>query len=94
MAEEKQSRKSRLAEIRYEFFKTTAQMITAAFALVAALAWNSLVQNAIDRYFGQAEGLKSGLIYALGVTILAVIISVYFGNIAARFKKDIEDGDK
>lgn len=91
MPEEKKSRKSRIAEVRYEFFKTTTQMIVGAFGLVAALAWNSLVQNAIDRYFGKGEGLKSGLIYAVAVTVIAVAVSFYLGTIAARFKKDIDD---
>ncbi len=58
------------------------QMLTLAtngFGLVAALAWNSVIQEAITTYIkpyiGNGSGLISLSIYAVIVTVLAVVIT-------------------
>lgn len=83
------SRRARLKksfqEFEAEFFKTIATMIGSAFALVAALAWNSAIQSLIERYVAPGNSLRSQLIYALVVTLLAVIVTWQFGKIAGRF---------
>lgn len=91
MAEDKKkiSKKQIAREFRAETVKTFTSLFTSAFALVAALAWNETVKDAIDRYITSGQGLKSKLIYAIFVTLLAVLISYEMGKIAARFK--IED---
>jgi hypothetical protein len=66
--------------------------LTSAFGLVAALAWNEAVKDAIERYIAPGEGLKSKLIYALFVTILAIILSFQLGKLSARY--NVEDDDK
>jgi ABC-type cobalt transport system substrate-binding protein len=65
------------------------RLMTASFGLIAALAWNQVIQELVKNYiqpiFGKDSGLISLLIYALVVTILAVTIT-YF---VSRFvKKD------
>lgn len=88
----KPSRKVRLArEFRNQFVVTFSTLFTSAFALVAAFAWNDLVKEAIERYISSGQTMISRLIYALLVTLLAVIISFQFGRIAASFKVEQED---
>lgn len=77
--------KKALQEFEGEFFKTIATMIGSAFALVAALAWNSAIQTLIARYVAPGNSLRSQLIYALAITLLAVIVTWQFGKIAGRF---------
>ncbi|MCX6809879.1 MAG: DUF5654 family protein [Candidatus Berkelbacteria bacterium] len=96
MAEEekikKPSRKVRLArEFNSQFIQTFSTLLTSAFGLVAAFAWNDLVKAAIDRYISSGQGMISRLIYALLVTILAVLVSYQLGKIAALYKIEEED---
>lgn len=77
--------KKALQEFEAEFFKTIATMVGSAFALVAALAWNSAIQGLISRYVAAGNSLRSQLIYALLVTLLAVIVTWQLGKIAGRF---------
>ncbi|KKP88393.1 MAG: hypothetical protein UR93_C0015G0023 [Berkelbacteria bacterium GW2011_GWA2_35_9] len=76
-----------------EYFKTISTMLTTAFGLVAALAWNEMVKKFISEYITPGEGMKSQLIYALFVTTLAVIIAVWLGSIAKKFDEEEEKKD-
>lgn len=80
-------------ELRYEAASTFSTLVTSAFGLVAAFAWNEAVKDAISRYIAAGDGLKSKLIYALLVTLLAIVISYQMGKIAGRYKLE-KDSDK
>lgn len=73
-------------EFRKQFAKKTLDLMTAGFGLVAALAWNSLIQEIIKTYIqpflGESSGVISQLIYALFVTALAVLVTYQLGKIA------------
>lgn len=81
-------------ELRAEAAKTFSMLLTSAFGLVAALAWNEVVKDAIERYIAPGEGLKSKLIYALLVTLLAIVISYQMGKLAAHYKIEEEKQDE
>ena len=83
----------RKRELEYEFFKTISGMVTAAFGLVAALAWNEAVKGMIDRYVKVGDGLRSKLYYAFIVTILAVLVTYYFGKVMARLSDSRKNHD-
>jgi hypothetical protein len=71
------------------FLKQTLTMITAAFGLVAALAWNSAIQALIQRFFpGPSAGVRSALIYAVIITAVTVAITYWIGQVDARLEKD------
>ena len=70
--------------LRAEFLKTMVQLATAAFGLVAALAWNGAIQGFIDRYIASGDGLKSKFIYALIVTAIAVVVTYILGKMAQK----------
>ena len=63
-----------------------AALITAAFGLVAALAWNDTIKAIFKQVFGTAEGVWSMLIYAVIVTIIAVLVTIKIRNAAEKAK--------
>lgn len=75
-------------EMRRAILKQMLTLATSAFGLVAALAWNSLIQEAVDQYIkpliGGASGLVSLAIYAVLVTALAVLITYNLSKIVKR----------
>jgi len=78
--------KKRNHKIRNEVVNKITALITAAFGLVAALAWNETIQTIFRRVYGTYESIPAQLIYAITVTIIAVIAAMYMGRIAGRAK--------
>jgi len=64
-----------------------AALITAAFGLVAALAWNDAIKTIFKAVFGTAEGMGPMLTYALIVTVIAVLATLWIGRVSARVVK-------
>ncbi len=63
-------------------------MVSSAFVLVAALAWNDAIRSLIMHYFKESGSLISQFIYAILVTILAVIIASRLNRLAQKFKNE------
>lgn len=65
-----------------------AALITAAFGLVAALAWNDAIKALFACPDGALCSLASGgpWVYAILVTILAVIATIWIGVVAEKHK--------
>lgn len=70
--------------MRQDVIKALAALITAAFGLVAALAWNTAIQEVFRTIFGDQSGAIPLLIYAVVVTIIAVIATLAIGRAAAK----------
>lgn len=77
--------------------EVVAQMVTLAtsgFGLVAALAWNSVVQefvnNYVKKWFHGGSGLLSLLLYAILITALAVFVTYQLSKLAERLGVDIK----
>jgi hypothetical protein len=64
-----------------------AALVTAAFGLVAALAWNDAIKAIFKTVFGTAEGVGPMLTYALIVTVIAVLVTLWIGKASARVAK-------
>lgn len=77
-------------DLRSEFLKTMTQFITAAFAFVAALAWNNAIQGLINKFIAPGAGVRSALYYAIIVSVLAVLITYYMGKITQEAKEKEE----
>lgn len=73
-----------------EFIDKFATLIIGAFSLLAALAWNDTVKTFINRYISPGSGLKSMLVYAIIITIVAVIVSIYINKFAKGIIKKEE----
>lgn len=65
-----------------------AALITAAFGLVAALAWNDAIKLIFKTIFGEADSITPMLIYAVVVTIAAVILTILVSKAVASAKKN------
>jgi len=63
-----------------------AALITAAFGLVAALAWNTAIQAIFKSIFGEASSVAAMITYALVVTLIAVWVTVKVGNLSEKTK--------
>ncbi len=88
----KQSRSKRIArEFNAQFIETLSTLLTTAFGLVAAFAWNELVKSIISKYIAAGSTVISQFIYAVLVTLLAVLISFQLGKLAAIYRVDSED---
>lgn len=70
--------------MKKEIIEKISSLIVAAFGLVAALAWNSAIQAIFQKYFGTAEGIVPMLIYAVVVTIIAVLVTMWIAKIAEK----------
>lgn len=64
-------------------------LTTSGFGLVAALAWNSVIQEFVNDYIKKflpsGSGIISLLIYAVIVTLIAVFITYQLSQIKERF---------
>jgi ABC-type phosphate transport system permease subunit len=89
------SRRKRLTrELNAQFIETLSTLLTTAFGLVAAFAWNEVVKSTISKYIAPGSTIVSQLIYAVLVTLLAVLISFQLGKLAAIYKIDSDDESK
>lgn len=76
-----------------EFLKTMTQLATAAFGLIAALAWNEAIKDFLDHFIKAGSGFVSKLIYAIIVTFLAVLVTYFLGKSTQEAVEE-EDGEK
>jgi hypothetical protein len=72
--------------MKSEVVEKIAALVTAAFGLVAALAWNGAIQAIFKKVFGTAEGIGAMLTYAIVVTIIAVLVTIWIGKASERAK--------
>lgn len=73
--------------MKNEVVEKIAALITAGFGLVAALAWNGAIQAIFKQVFGTSEGIGPMLTYAIIVTIIAVVATIWIGTVAEKTKK-------
>ena len=69
---------------RAEYLKVTAGLITTAFAFIAGLAWNQAIQSIFTAVFGTQYSIPGNLAYAIIITIIAVIATVWIARAASR----------
>ena len=73
--------------IRIQVLETIAALMTAAFGFIAALAWNGAITATITKYMTTGNGLTGLYIYAVIVTIIAVIMGVIIARALGKAKK-------
>ena len=62
-----------------------AELITVALGLVAALAWNTAIQNLFTMIFGEAGGALIGqFVYAIIITLVVIFATISVGRAAER----------
>lgn len=71
-----------------ELTEQLVTLSTSGFGLVAALAWNEAIQQAVKDFIEPripGSGLLSKLIYALLITFLAVLITYQLSRLASKW---------
>ncbi|MBV9737103.1 MAG: hypothetical protein JO177_02935 [Candidatus Eremiobacteraeota bacterium] len=71
-------------EVKPTYLGTMIALATAAFGLIAALAWNTAITDFFKRYFPAGSGLLSEFIYAIVITIIALIVVQNLAKVADR----------
>ena len=74
--------------LKVEVLDKIAALVTAAFGLVAALAWNDAIKAVFKEVFGTADAIGPMLIYAIIITIAAVILTIVVARAASNAKKN------
>ena len=69
---------------RGAYLATMISLASAAFGLVAALAWNTAITELLKQIFGQATSIVGMFIYAIVITIIAVVVMVNLARAAER----------
>jgi len=72
--------------LKSEIWDKLAALITAAFGLVAALAWNGAIRAIFEKFFGTADNITAMLVYAIVVTIIAVLVTIWIARAVKRAK--------
>ncbi len=69
------------------FTKQFTLLVTTAFGLVAALAWNTAIQTLFTTFFGTSKSIAPMFSYAIVVTVIAVIVIFYVSRLSERFNQ-------
>ncbi|MCL5958252.1 MAG: DUF5654 family protein [Chloroflexi bacterium] len=69
---------------RAAFVGAMVGLASAAFGVIAALAWNAAITELFNQVLGKTSGLVGLFIYAIIVTVIAVIVMVWLGRLAER----------
>ncbi len=72
--------------MKEQVIEKLSALVTAAFGLVAALAWNSAIQKFFRDVFGEQSSLGAMVGYAVLVTIIAVTVTLWVGKVAEKAK--------
>ena len=80
----------RTSRFSAEVVATMISLASAAFGVVAALAWNTAITQAFAEAFGKnvAGRLSALFVYAVVVTLIGVIVIVLLGRLAARIRAE------
>jgi len=91
----KKHRKRKLLKINpkhvpIDVVKQMLTLVTNALALVSALAWNGFITEVINSYIKKYLPIGSGaislFIYAITVTMIAVVVTVNFSHMVERLE--------
>lgn len=82
MSEEKTKKEKQL---HVEVVRQMVTLATSGFGLVAALAWNNVIQEFVNDYvkvlLPKGSGIYSLVIYAILITALAVIVTMQLSKL-------------
>jgi hypothetical protein len=67
--------------LRLSVIQKILELMTAAFSLVAALAWNDAIQSLFQRIFGPASSLPAKFLYAGFITAMVVWIGIRLSRV-------------
>ncbi|MCE7700099.1 MAG: DUF5654 family protein [Methanobacterium paludis] len=74
-----------------EILQAMAGLLTAAFGLIAALAWNEAIKAFITKYVPVGSELTGLFIYAILITIIAVVVTIFIGRALGRYSMELPE---
>ena len=78
-----------LQDLPQAIIKNVIALSTSGFGVVVALAWNEAIKTSVQTYvapyLGKNSGVISLFIYALVVTVLAVIVTMQLSRLEKHF---------
>ncbi len=81
----------RIQELPISIIENIIVLSTSGFGLVVALAWNQLIQKLVDTYvttyFGKNGGVISLFIYALVVTLIAIVVIMQLTQVQRKLEE-------
>lgn len=90
-----------LQDLPLAIVRNMITLATSGFGVVVALAWNEAIKKTVNQfispYFGEGGGVISLVIYALIMTVLAVIVTMQLSQIEKRivdFNEIVKNGIK
>ena len=88
MKEEIKKLKEETKVIKKEVRKRVITYITAAFGLVAALAWNDAIKSLIAFLFPlKKDSVLMKFVYAVGITTVVTVLTIYISRVFNRIEK-------
>ena len=86
------TKKAKKKSLHIEIVRQMLTLATSGFGLVAALAWNGVIQefvnNYIKKWLPDGSGITSLLIYAVAITILAVTVTIQLSKFLDHLEND------
>lgn len=82
---------NKLEEMPLAVVRNMVVLATSGFGLVVALAWNEFVRQLVSEYLGPLLGESGGLIslfiYAVVVTVLAIVVTMQLSALQRNLEK-------
>jgi membrane protein YdbS with pleckstrin-like domain len=75
---------------KIQLVETFVTLMTAAFGMIAALAWNAAITAVIGQYFEPDNTAVPLLVYAIIITIVAVICIVIVARTLGKLKESMD----
>ncbi len=72
---------------RAVYLTTMISLASAAFGVIAALAWNAAITELFKLVLPAASGIAGLFVYAIVVTLVAVFVMVNLGRAAQRLQQ-------
>ncbi|MBC5823218.1 MAG: hypothetical protein GIW99_03865 [Candidatus Eremiobacteraeota bacterium] len=70
--------------MRGPYLTTMIALMTAAFGLIAALAWNTAIQDFIKLFVPAGKGVGPEFVYAIVITVIAILVINSLGKLADK----------
>jgi hypothetical protein len=83
-AERSTHNRGNFMEIKSTYIGTMISLATVAFGLIAAGAWNKFISDAIALFLKPGSGVLAELIYAVIITIVAILVVQSLAKLAER----------
>ena len=71
-------------EVKSSYIGTMIALATVAFGLLAAGAWNKFIADLIAIFLKPGNGVVAELVYAVLVTVIAIVVIQSLAKIAER----------